>query len=140
VRRGPPDLRWFCRLGLDGEVPDRSTFSKTRHGRFCDADLLRQLFETVLRRCMAEGLVGGEGFKRQAIGTPITPKRGPYTVPIHTGASAQKQTYDSPPTGTIPQAASTCPEPAESSQCTSALACERYKNGRTRAQSISRWT
>ena len=39
-----------------------SNFSKTRHGRFRDADLLRQLFETVVRRCMAEGLVGGEGF------------------------------------------------------------------------------
>ncbi len=24
--------RWFCRLGLDGEVPDHSTFSKNRHG------------------------------------------------------------------------------------------------------------
>jgi transposase len=54
--------RWFCRLGLDGEVPDHSTFSKNRHGRFRDSDLLRQLFETVVRRCMAEGLVGGEGF------------------------------------------------------------------------------
>src|SRR6202047_430195 len=54
--------RWFCRLGLDGDVPDHSTFSKTRHGRFRDADLLRELFETVVRRCMAEGLVGGEGF------------------------------------------------------------------------------
>ena len=26
--------RWFCRLGLDGGVPDHSTFSKNRHGRF----------------------------------------------------------------------------------------------------------
>ncbi|WP_425988113.1 transposase [Brevundimonas sp. TWP2-3-2] len=54
--------RWFCRLGLDGAVPDHSTFSKNRHGRFRDSDLLRQLFDTVLRRCMLEGLVGGEGF------------------------------------------------------------------------------
>jgi len=54
--------RWFCRLGLDGAVPDHSTFSKNRHGRFRDSDLLRHLFETVLRRCMTEGLVGGEGF------------------------------------------------------------------------------
>src|SRR3981189_3030661 len=38
--------RWFCRLGLDGEVPDHSTFSKNRHGRFRDCDLLRKLFET----------------------------------------------------------------------------------------------
>ena len=54
--------RWFCRLGLDGDVPDHSTFSKNRHGRFRDSDLLRELFECVVRRCMAEGLVGGEGF------------------------------------------------------------------------------
>ena len=54
--------RWFCRLGLDGDVPDHSTFSKNRHGRFRESNLLRHLFETVVARCMAEGLVGGEGF------------------------------------------------------------------------------
>src|SRR6202142_1707985 len=54
--------RWFCRLGLDGLVPDHSTFSKNRHGRFRDSDLLRRVFETVLRRCVREGLVGGEAF------------------------------------------------------------------------------
>ena len=54
--------RWFCRLGLEGVVPDHSTFSKNRHGRFRESDLLRQLFDMVLRRCMSEGLVGGEGF------------------------------------------------------------------------------
>jgi transposase len=41
--------RWFCRLGLDGEVPDHSTFSKNRHGRFRESDLLRKLFETIFR-------------------------------------------------------------------------------------------
>ena len=54
--------RWFCRLGLEGRVPDHSTFSKNRHGRFRDSDLLRRLFEATVRRCMAEGIVGGEGF------------------------------------------------------------------------------
>ena len=54
--------RWFCGLGLSGEVPDHSTFSKNRHGRFRDRDLLRRLFETVLQHCIDEGLVGGEGF------------------------------------------------------------------------------
>jgi transposase len=54
--------RWFCRLGLDGCVPDHSTFSKNRHGRFRQSDLLRRVFETVLQRCIREGLVGGEGF------------------------------------------------------------------------------
>jgi transposase len=54
--------RWFCRLGLDGSVPDHSTFSKNRHGRFRQSDVLRRLFETVLSRCIEEGFVGGEGF------------------------------------------------------------------------------
>jgi transposase len=54
--------RWFCRLGLDGDVPDHSTFSKARHGRFRDSDLLRKLFEATVERCIAERLVGGDGF------------------------------------------------------------------------------
>jgi transposase len=54
--------RWFCRLSLDADVPDHSTFSKNRHGRFRDSDLLRMLFETVVARCMTEGMVGGEAF------------------------------------------------------------------------------
>lgn len=54
--------RWFCRLGLDGHVPDHSTFSKNRHGRFRDSDAFRHVFETVVSRCIEEGLVGGEGF------------------------------------------------------------------------------
>ena len=58
--------RWFCRLGLEGDVPDHSTFSKNRHGRFRDSDLFRELFETTVRRCVQEGLVGGEGFATDA--------------------------------------------------------------------------
>src|SRR4051812_21521461 len=54
--------RWFCRLDLEEAVPDHSTFSKNRHGRFRQSDLFRHLFEGVLRRCMSESLVGGEGF------------------------------------------------------------------------------
>ena len=58
--------RWFCRLGLQGGVPDHSTFSKNRHGRFHDCDLLRKLFETTVQRCISEGLVGGDGFAADA--------------------------------------------------------------------------
>ena len=54
--------RWFCRLDLTDPIPDHSTFSKNRHGRFRESDLLRRLFETVVARCIAEGLVGGERF------------------------------------------------------------------------------
>jgi transposase len=54
--------RWFCRLDLDDKVPDHSTFSVNRHGRFRDSNLLRHVFEAVVRACMDAGLVKGEGF------------------------------------------------------------------------------
>jgi len=54
--------RWFCRLDLTDRIPDHSTFSKNRHGRFRESDLLRHVFETTVARCMKEGLVGGQGF------------------------------------------------------------------------------
>jgi transposase len=54
--------RWFCRLGLEDQVPHHSTFSVNRHGRFRDSDVLRQVFESIVRRCMEMGLVAGEGF------------------------------------------------------------------------------
>lgn len=58
--------RWFCRLDLNDPVPDHSTFSKNRHGRFRDSDLLRHLFETTVARCIAEGLVSGQRFAADA--------------------------------------------------------------------------
>ena len=54
--------RWFCRLGLEDRVPDHSTFSHNRHGRFRDSDVVRRVFESVVQGCMQAGLVGGEGF------------------------------------------------------------------------------
>src|SRR6266516_4725388 len=42
--------RWFCRLELEDKVPDHSTFSVNRHGRFRDSDIFRQVFEAVVRR------------------------------------------------------------------------------------------
>jgi transposase len=54
--------RWFCRLDLDDRVPDHSTFSVNRHGRFRSSNIFRQLFEAVVRACMDVGLVQGDGF------------------------------------------------------------------------------
>ena len=54
--------RWFCRLDLDDKVPDHSTFSVNRQGRFRDSNILRHVFEAVVRACMNAGLVKGEGF------------------------------------------------------------------------------
>lgn len=54
--------RWFCKLDLDDGVPNHSSFSKNRHGRFRDSDILRHLFERVVSACMEAGLVKGDGF------------------------------------------------------------------------------
>src|SRR6202034_2535286 len=51
--------RWFCRLGLDGCVPDHSTFSKNRHGRLRQSDLLRRVVGRVPPACVRSGSVWG---------------------------------------------------------------------------------
>ena len=54
--------RWFCKLDLEDEVPHHSTFSLNRLGRFRESDVLRHVFERVVWKAMAMGLVKGEGF------------------------------------------------------------------------------
>jgi transposase len=54
--------RWFCKLKITDSVPDHSTFSKNRTGRFRESDGFRFVFERILQQCMDAGLVGGEGF------------------------------------------------------------------------------
>jgi len=51
--------RWFTRLGFEQEIPDHSTFSKNRHGRFRQSGVFRQVFEQIVRRCLEAGLVEG---------------------------------------------------------------------------------
>jgi len=52
--------RWFCRLDLSDPIPNHSTFSKNRHGRFRESALLRHLFEKTVARCITNGLVSGQ--------------------------------------------------------------------------------
>jgi transposase len=54
--------RWFCKLDLEDEIPHHSTLSTNRLGRFRDSDVLRHIFERIVRTAMATGLVKGEGF------------------------------------------------------------------------------
>jgi transposase len=54
--------RWFCRLGIDNNVPHHSTFSVNRLGRFRESDILRHVFERVVAACMAAGLVKNVAF------------------------------------------------------------------------------
>jgi transposase len=52
--------RWFARLDFNAEIPDHSTFSKNRHGRFRQSGVFREVFEEIVRRCVEAGLVEGE--------------------------------------------------------------------------------
>jgi transposase len=52
--------RWFTGLGFDQEIPHHSTFSKNRHGRFAESGLFAELFERIVKQCMAVGLVQGQ--------------------------------------------------------------------------------
>jgi len=73
--------RWFCQLGLEDKIPDHSTFSKNRDGRFREREVFRHVFESVLRRCMSEGLVGSEGFAVDASVIKADANRANATTP-----------------------------------------------------------
>ena len=52
--------RWFCGLTLEDKVPDHSTFSKNRYGRFSESGLFRGLFQAVVKQAQQHGLVKGK--------------------------------------------------------------------------------
>ena len=58
--------RWFCKMDLSDPIPDHSTFSKNRHGRFRDSDVLRHVFETVVAQCIQAGLASGQRYAADA--------------------------------------------------------------------------
>ena len=51
--------RWFCGLNMSSRVPDHSTFSKNRHGRFAGSGIWEEIFDETVRRCIGAGLVRG---------------------------------------------------------------------------------
>ena len=58
--------RWFCQLGIENDIPHHSLFSRARHERFRESDALRRVFEGVVAKCIAAGLVGGEALSVDA--------------------------------------------------------------------------
>jgi transposase len=58
--------RWFCKLSIEDGIPDHSVFSRARHERFRESDALRRVFEGVVAKCIAAGLVGGEALSVDA--------------------------------------------------------------------------
>ena len=58
--------RWFCSLSLEDKVPDHSTFSKNRHGRFAGTALFRELFYEIVQQALDKGLVRGKHLSTDA--------------------------------------------------------------------------
>ena len=58
--------RWFCGLGIEDPIPNHSVFSRARHERFREADVLRRVFECVVGTCIEKGLVDGVSFSLDA--------------------------------------------------------------------------
>jgi len=54
--------RWFTGLGFDQSIPDHSTFSKNRQGRFRGSTVFRDFFEQIVQQCIDVGLVAGQRF------------------------------------------------------------------------------
>lgn len=52
--------RWFVSLNMNEEVPDHSTFSKNRHGRFKEGGIFQEIFDEIVRQCITHGLVSGK--------------------------------------------------------------------------------
>lgn len=78
--------RWFCGLSVEDSIPDHSVFSRARHERFREADVLRRVFEGVVGTCIDKGLVDGVSFSVDAslIKADVNPtKRVPGDQPIH---------------------------------------------------------
>lgn len=52
--------RWFLYLGMADKIPDHSTISKNRHGRFRESGVFQDVFDEIVRQCKEMGLVNGE--------------------------------------------------------------------------------
>lgn len=53
-------FKWFLGLRLTEKGPDHATISINRVRRFKDNNIAEQIFDEILRQCIAKGLVGGE--------------------------------------------------------------------------------
>ena len=52
-------FKWFLGLKITEKGPDHATISANRVRRFRDNNIAEQIFDEILRQCIAKGLVGG---------------------------------------------------------------------------------
>ena|ERR1022692_211825 len=69
-------------LGFEQEVPDHSTFSKNRYGRFRQSGVFREVFEEIVRRCLQAGLVEGRNLAVSTVEGPARRLRSGYIASL----------------------------------------------------------
>lgn len=52
--------RWFIKYDIDERIPDHSTISQTRRRKFSSSNLFQEIFDEIVKLCMAKGLITGE--------------------------------------------------------------------------------
>lgn len=70
--------RWFLGYTLIQKIPDDSTISRNRNGRFKGTDIFQKVFDNIVEQAMAHGLVGGKVL---------------YTDSTHLKANANKRKF-----------------------------------------------
>jgi transposase len=52
--------RWFIRYDIDERIPDHSTISQTRRRKFLESNLFQEIFDEIVKLCIAKGLITGK--------------------------------------------------------------------------------
>jgi transposase len=52
--------RWFIKYDIDESIPDHSTISQTRRRKFLESKIFQEIFDEIVRQCIAKGFIKGE--------------------------------------------------------------------------------
>lgn len=84
--------RWFCGFELGDTIPDHSTFSKTRVRKWNQSDLFQKVFQEIVKRCIASGLVDGKAMAADGSYLPANVSRDSW-VDVEIEVERSMQSY-----------------------------------------------
>ena len=84
--------RWFCGFELGDTIPDHSTFSKTRTRKWNQSGLFQKVFQEIVKRCIAGGLVDGKAMAADGSYLPANISRDSW-VDVEIEVERSMQSY-----------------------------------------------
>lgn len=84
--------RWFCGFELGDTIPDHSTFSKTRVRKWNQSGLFQKVFQEIVKRCIAGGLVDGKAMAADGSYLPANVSRDSW-IDVETEVENSMQSY-----------------------------------------------